>query len=662
MRRATDPPSPISQRQLLGGLPVAILAWLLLAGTAAARPWQALLTNDVSLSNSVSVIDTATNTVESTIGVQGDPAGVVISPDARTAYVANAGSLAISRIDLSVSPARLLGEIPTPFGGPVELAITPNASALWLVYVGTGRLARVDLSKSPPSVGSSFSDGSPNGALDIALSPDGRTGYVTDPVQGQVTPFDLATGAPGAPIKVGTTPAAPGSACSERASSCPYGIAAAPNGSELYVADQDSHELSIVELNKGDHVRNVSLPGAGALRQGIAVSPDGSTVYVAVGSTIVPVQVASRRALTPIAVTFSADLEHGRVFPVAVTPDGRTLYLGDGFFGGSHGPFGEQVLAVPVNAGAVAGAQTSITTQLEPWGAAITPDQAPVAALTVAAAPPGSRTVFDASASTVRFGSIARYVWSFGDHTRRVATSVPRTSHVYVREGSYTASVTETDTAGTSLVGEIYTGQMALSLGGPGARASRVVGVSRHTPAPPQLGRTVLVRLSSGTVLIHPRGHRRPEALRLPRDLPVGSELDARRGAVTITIALTSAAATSTARVSGGLFLVSQPRNSASPATITPAEPLAGCPKSAAGAPTPVGPTTRHVAVSDTGGGFATRGRYLLTSIQAGEWTSTDTCAGSTVAVKRGAATVTDLVKHLQVTLTAGHSYVASAR
>jgi YVTN family beta-propeller protein len=647
----------------LCGLSVATVAWLMLVCSAAARPWQALVTNDVSLSNSVSVIDTATNTVEGTLGVQGDPAGVVISPDARTAYVANAGSLAISRIDLSGAAARLLGEIPTPFGGPAELAITPDAGALWLVYVGTGRLAKVDLSTNPPTVGSAFSDGSSNGALDIALSPDGRTGYVTDPLQGQVTPIDLASETAGTPIRVGSTPAAPGSSCPERASSCPYGIAAAPNGSELYVADQDSHELSIVELAKGDHVRNVALPGAGALRQGIAVSPDGATVYVAVGSTIVPVDVASHRALTPIAVSFSADLEHGRIFPVAVTPDGRTLYLGDGFFGGSHGPFGEQVLAVPVNAGAVAGAPTSITTQLEPWGAAITPDQAPVAALTVSPAPPGSRTFLDASSSTVRFGAITRYAWSFGDHSRQVLTSVPRISHVYLREGSYTASVTETDGAGTSIGAEIYTGQMALSVGRPSARARRLVAVSRRTAAPPLLGRTVLVRVASGRIMIMIRAHgrRRPQALRAPTDIPVGSEVDARHGAVTLTIARGGSAATSTARVSGGLFLISQPQRSASPATITPAEPLAGCPTAAAGAPAKAGPSTRRISVSDSGGGFATRARYLLTSFGAAEWTSTDGCTSSTVAVSRGAATVTDLVKHLEVMLAAGQSYTASA-
>jgi hypothetical protein len=33
----------------------------------------------------------------------------------------------------------------------------------------------------------------------------------------------------------------------------------------------------------------------------------------------------------------------------------------------------------------------------------------------VTSAPPGSSTSFDASASTVRFGTIAKYVWSFGD-------------------------------------------------------------------------------------------------------------------------------------------------------------------------------------------------------------------------------------------------------
>jgi YVTN family beta-propeller protein len=52
---------------------------------------------------SVSVIDTATNTVSATVGVEFIPVHVFISPDGVHAYVTNAGSNSVSVIDTSTN-------------------------------------------------------------------------------------------------------------------------------------------------------------------------------------------------------------------------------------------------------------------------------------------------------------------------------------------------------------------------------------------------------------------------------------------------------------------------------------------------------------------------------------------------------------------------------
>jgi YVTN family beta-propeller protein len=49
--------------------------------------------------NSVTVINTATNTVVATVGVGAIPTDVSISPDGAHAYVTNAGSNSVSVID-----------------------------------------------------------------------------------------------------------------------------------------------------------------------------------------------------------------------------------------------------------------------------------------------------------------------------------------------------------------------------------------------------------------------------------------------------------------------------------------------------------------------------------------------------------------------------------
>ena len=93
-------------------------------------------------------------------------------------------------------------------------------------------------------------------------------------------------------------------------------------------------------------------------------------------------------------------------------------------------------------------------------------------------ASPGQPTAFDASSSTVRFGTIASYRWDFGDGSAPVTTTTPTTSHVYATSGTFTATVTETSSAGTSTGGVVYTGQTASRVGSASARTSRSVIIS----------------------------------------------------------------------------------------------------------------------------------------------------------------------------------------
>ncbi len=94
-----------------------------------------------------------------------------------------------------------------------------------------------------------------------------------------------------------------------------------------------------------------------------------------------------------------------------------------------------------------------------------------VEGVAVRAAPAGQTTVFDASASTVRYGTIATYAWDFGDSTTLV-TTVPTAQHVYSAPGNRTVTVTETTSSGTSTT-QVFTGHMMLRNGGPSAVATQ---------------------------------------------------------------------------------------------------------------------------------------------------------------------------------------------
>jgi YVTN family beta-propeller protein len=111
---------------------------------------------------------------------------------------------------------------------------------------------------------------------------------------------------------------------------------------------------------------------------------------------------------------------------------------------------------------------------------AISLEQAPVAHFSVTPAVAGQPTVFDASASTVAFGTISAYAWVFGDGST-ATTSTSTTTHIYATPRPSTATVTETDSAGTSTT-KVFTGQTMSTNVGPSAFASQSFTAVRHTP------------------------------------------------------------------------------------------------------------------------------------------------------------------------------------
>ena len=92
-------------------------------GTAATEAQtRAYVTN--SQDNTVSVIDTATNTVVATIPVGAVPVGVAITPDGTRAYVTNAGDNTVLVIDTATNT--VVASIPA--ANPQEVAITPDGT------------------------------------------------------------------------------------------------------------------------------------------------------------------------------------------------------------------------------------------------------------------------------------------------------------------------------------------------------------------------------------------------------------------------------------------------------------------------------------------------------------------------------------------------------
>ena len=68
-----------------------------------------------------------------------------------------------------------------------------------------------------------------------------------------------------------------------------------------------------------------------------------------------------------------------------------------------------------------------------------------------------------------------------------------------------------------------------------------------------------------------------------------------------------------------------------------------------------------QVLGSTAHGNFRTRGRYSAATVRGTAWQIVERCDGTLTRVRRGVVVVTDFRAHKDVTVKAGHSYLAKA-
>ncbi len=268
-----------------------------------------------SISNTVSVIDTATDQVTgSPIPVGNTPGGVAVNPDGSRVYVTNGCASSSSCLNGTVSVIdtatdQVTGS-PIPVGyEPYGVAVSPDGSRVYVANACDSS-SSINCTYGTVSVIDTATDqvtGSPIPVgyepFGIAVSPDGSRVYVGNPRasggafgNGTVSVIDTATNAVTATIPVGGNP---------------IGVAVSPDGSRVYVANacdsginnctSTSSTVSVIDTAT-DQVTGSPIPvGSGPF--GIAVSPDGSRVYVAnLGGTVSVINTATDSVVTTIIV------------------------------------------------------------------------------------------------------------------------------------------------------------------------------------------------------------------------------------------------------------------------------------------------------------------------------------------------------------------------
>jgi hypothetical protein len=188
----------------------------------------------------------------------------------------------------------------------------------------------------------------------------------------------------------------------------------------------------------------------------------------------------------------------------------------------------------------------------------------------------------------------------------------------------------------------------------------------RWTLPPPVPSSTVDVGPASGTVRIARPGSANFVPLGAERPVAVGSSVDARRGTITLT-GTTPGAAPASGRFSGGSFTISQPRGARGLLSLrlrTAANAQRACSAAASGRARAARTlSTRVLALlrSAAHGRFRTTGRFAAATVRGTRWTIADRCDGTLVRVFSGRVAVNDFVRHVTVTVSAGHSYLAHA-
>jgi YVTN family beta-propeller protein len=207
---------------------------------------------------SISVIDTATNTVTHTLHLDSAPAQIAFSPSGSTAYVTTADGLLI----YSTSTDNLVGRIGN-LGDPHGVVVSPDGNT---VYVTNTQRNVVDVISTAgfPHVTATIPVGQMPWGL--ALSPSGGTLYAADINSNQVSVISTSTNTVTSTLSV---------------SGGPDVLAVTPDGSELLVTGVTSAILTVISTSTGDVVGTTNLGGDGA-NSGDGNDPSGIVISTAV--------------------------------------------------------------------------------------------------------------------------------------------------------------------------------------------------------------------------------------------------------------------------------------------------------------------------------------------------------------------------------------------
>src|SRR3954466_7187796 len=276
------------------------------------------------------------------------------SPPKNVLYVTNERAGTLTLIDVDRQQA--VGEI-TLGKRPRGIVLSPDKSRCYVALSGSPIAGPgVDESKLPPpdkgadGIGEVYTStgklvrvlragSDPEG---VALSKDGKEAFIANEDTGQVSIVQIADGTVSESFKVGAEP---------------EGISLTPDGKQAWATSEDAGAVYVIDLASHQVVKSIEV---GARPRSIAFLPDGSRAYIPAENEGT-LTVIDTGALT---ATRKINLGDGmRPMGQAMSPDGKQLYVSTGR--------SKMVLIVDTASDQVVG---TIEAGQRPWGIAVSPD------------------------------------------------------------------------------------------------------------------------------------------------------------------------------------------------------------------------------------------------------------------------------------------------
>lgn len=249
-----------------------------------------------SQDNTVSVIDTASNTVTAIIPVGSFPESVAATPDGSKVYVANFNSNTVSVIAAATNT--VIVTIATD-AQPGSIAMSPDGSKVYVA--GAGPNSVWVIATASDTVAATIVDSLT--PYEVAVTHDGSHLYLANGVTNDATVIATATNTLSDVIPVGQYPIA---------------VAVSPDDSKAYVSNMLDATVSVIATASNTVTATIHVDNGGG---DLAVSLDGSRIYATDGLPMISV-------IDTVSNTETATIPVGHgVTGGAVAPDGSRLYV-----------------------------------------------------------------------------------------------------------------------------------------------------------------------------------------------------------------------------------------------------------------------------------------------------------------------------------------------